>query len=127
MHTIACVYWQQALNDALFSFNAASLPSASGTSLPSASDILKKFADEFVSCVHAKCNVLMLKRKGIVSPDIVSSIQAANDKEAKEILYDHLINHTTVDTLREWCEWAIDAGGHPKMQEFGRKLNNELT
>ena len=95
--------------------------------MPIVSGILEKHEDEFFSCVNAKCNVLMLKRKRIVSPDVVSAIQTATDKEAKEILYDHLISHASKDTLIKWCEWAIDADGHPNMQEFGRKLMDELT
>ena len=108
----------------LFSFNAAS---ASGTSLPSVSDILKKFEDKFISCVNAKCNVQMLIRKGILSEDVASAIQNANDRDAREILHSHLLNHATVEKLKEWCDSAIAANGHSKMQEFGRKLKDELT
>ena len=76
--------------------------------------------------MNAKENVLRLKRRGVVPQHIVSAIQAASDKDAKEILFDHLVSHGTVDTLREWCEWAIDAEGYPEMRELGKKVKDIL-
>ena len=96
-------------------------------SLPPVRHILKEHEDEFFTCVNAKYNVLRLKRKQVISQEVVSSIQAASDEEAKEILYDHLLTHGTVDAMKEWCKWAMFADGHPNMQEFGRKVMDELT
>ena len=95
-------------------------------SLPSVSCILTTHEDAFFTWVNAKENVLRLKRRGVVSQHIVSAIQAASDNEAQEILYDHLVSHGTVDTLREWCEWAIAAKGYPEMQELGKKVKDML-
>ena len=77
--------------------------------------------------VNAKHNVLRLKRKGVISEDVVADIKSKCDEEAKEIMYDHLITHGTLDTLREWCEWAETANGFPKMQELGRQMKVKLT
>ena len=70
--------------------------------------------------------MLRLKRKGVISEDVVAVIEAKSKEEANEAMYDHLINHGTLDTLREWCEWAETAKGYPKMQEFGREMKDEL-
>ena len=96
-------------------------------SLPSVQTILKSHEEEFFECVNAKHNVLKLKRKGVISPSVLASINDKTDEEAQEILYDHLLNHATVDSLREWCEWAIAAQGYPKMQELGQKMKDELA
>ena len=103
----------------LFSFDTASLPPVRR--------ILTEHEDEFFACVNAKYNVLRLKRKHVLSQEVVSTIQAASDEEAKEILYDHLMNHGTVDAMKEWCKWAMFAEGYQNMQEFGRKVMDELT
>ena len=101
-------------------FNAAPLLTALG--------ILKKYEDEFFHTVNAKYNVLKLKRKGVISQDTVTAFNAAsNDDEAKEILYDHLMTHGTLETLQEWCEWALAAQGYPGMQELGRKVKDDLA
>ena len=96
-------------------------------SQPSVPTILKGHEEEFFECVNAKYNMLKLKRKEVISPIVLASINDKTDEEAREILYDHLLNHATVDSLREWCEWAIAAQGYPKMQELGRKMKDELA
>ena len=94
---------------------------------PSVPTILKGHEEEFFECVNAKYNMLKLKRKEVISPSVLASINGKTDEEAQEILYDHLLNHATVESLREWCEWAIAAQGYPKMQELGRKMKDELA
>ena len=47
-------------------------------------------------------------------------------EDAQEILYDHLIHHADLDTLRKYCGVAIQAEGYPKMQAFGKKMKEEL-
>ena len=45
---------------------------------------------------------------------------------AQEILFDHLQRNASVGTVKEYCEVAISASGHPNMQSFGAKLKEEL-
>ena len=64
----------------------------------------------------------------MISQGIITRINAeVNDKEAQEILYDHLVRHADRDSLMKYCEVIMDASGYPKMQEFGRKLQKELS
>ena len=44
----------------------------------------------------------------------------------RDRLYRHLAHHANVDTLKEYCEVAIDAEGYPRMQSLGRKMMEEL-
>ena len=88
--------------------------------------IFESFEEKFIQCVHAKYNVLRLKRKKVIPPDIVTKIESVNDAEAVEILYDHLKHHGTVDTLMEYCEVASEADGYPNMQSLARKMKDLL-
>ena len=92
----------------------------------SASQFLKTFEDEFVEVVNAKQSLLKLKHKGVISPDVKTSIESANEEDAKYLLFEHLEKNATVDTLREYCKVAIAAGGYPRMQELGRKMMETL-
>lgn len=87
---------------------------------------MKRYEEEFIEVVNAKYNVLKLKRKEVIPPDIVTKIENANDDEATEILYDHLKHHGTVETLREYCEVAGQAHGYPIMQGLAEKMKKEL-
>lgn len=86
-----------------------------------------KYEKDFFECVDAKFNVLRLKRTGVISQSVLRAMNEGTDEEAKEIVYDHLTNHGTVTTLREWCDWAMAAHGYPRMQELGRKMKNDLA
>ena len=95
------------------------LPAASSFS---ASQFLKAYEDEFIDVVYAKQSLLKLKRKGVISQAVRTSIEDASDEDAKYLLFEHLEKNATVDTLREYCEVAIAADGFPRMQELGRKM-----
>ena len=92
----------------------------------SVAKILKKHEEEFFKVVDPKQSLLKLIRKGVITSDVKSSIDATNSKDAAEILYQHLKDHGNVTTLREYCEVAIDADGLPNMQTFGRKIQEHL-
>ena len=99
------------------------LPAASPFS---ALQFLKTYEDEFVEVVNAKQSLLKLKHKGVISPDVKTSIEGANEEDAKYLLFEHLEKNATVDTLREYCKVAIAAGGFTRMQELGSKMMNAL-
>ena len=90
------------------------------------SEVLEKYEDTFFEVVNAKYNLLKLKRKGVIPQDIERRISATNDDEGREILYDHLKHHSSVDTLREFC-MAIAADGYPNMQKLAEEMMKELT
>ena len=92
----------------------------------SASQFLKAFEDEFLKVVNAKQSLLKLKRKGVISPDVITFIEGANVEDAKYLLLEHLEMTATLDILREYCEVAIAADGYPRMQELGRKMIEAL-
>ena len=99
------------------------LPAASPFS---ALQFLKTYEDEFFGVVNAKQSLLRLKREGVNSPDVKTSIEDANEENAKYLLFEHLEKNATADTLREYCKVAIAANGFPRMQELGRKMLNAL-
>ena len=102
------------------SFNAALSLTING--------ILKTYETEFFETVNAKYNVLKLKRKGVISEDAETALNnASSDDVAKEILYDYLIKYGTFETLKEWCKWALDAQGCPRMQQLGRTMMDDLA
>ena len=92
----------------------------------SASEFLKNYETEFFEVVDPRLSLLRLVRKGVITEDVKSDINTSSTKDAREVLYHHLTHHANVDTLREYCEVAIDAEGYPKMQSLGRKMMEEL-
>ena len=89
-------------------------------------EVLEEYEDEFFQVVHAKYNLLKMVRKNVITQDIASRISATNDDEGREILYDHLKQHGSVHTLREFCEVAIAADGYPNMQKLAEKMAQVL-
>ena len=92
----------------------------------SVSKLLKKHDTEFFEVVNPKLKLLKLKRIGVITEDVLSHIDTATNEDAQEILYDHLIHHADLDTLRKYCDVAIQAEGHPNMQALGKKMKEEL-
>ena len=93
-------------------------------SLPSL--VLQKYEDEFFEVIDAKCNLLQLVRKGVITQDIERRIRASNDADGREILFDHLKQHSNLDALREYCKVAFETTGYPNMQKLAEKIMSEL-
>ena len=90
-------------------------------------EFLEKHETEFFSVVNARLSLLRLQRKGVITQDIESRINAAtNDEDAQEILFAHLLRHADVDTLLKYCEVIIAANGYPRMQSLGMKMKEDL-
>ena len=96
-------------------------------SLPSlVSVILQKYEDEFFEVIDAKCNLLQLVRKGVITQDIKKCITASNDADGREILFTHLKQHSNLDALREYCKVTFETTGYPNMQKLAEKIMSEL-
>ena len=93
----------------------------------SVSRFLERYEDEFLEVVNPKQGLRKLIRKGVISSDVKTAIESANDEDAKDILFEHLQKHATVDTLRVYGKVAIAANGFPRMQELARKIMGELS
>ena len=93
----------------------------------SVSRFLKRYEDEFLEVVNPKLRLRKLIREGVISSDVRTAIESANDEDAKDILFEHLQKHATVVTLRVYCKVAIAANGFPRMQELARKIMSELS
>ena len=103
------------------------IPSLHSAAAPlSVSEFLEEHEREFFTVVNPRQSLLRLIRKGVITEDVKSSMDASNTKDALEFLYDHLKRHGSVNTLLEYCEMAIDADGLPNMQSFGRRMKEEL-
>ena len=91
------------------------------------SELLTKHEPEFFSVVNARFSLRRLKRLGVITQDVMAHIDSTtNEEDAQEILYEHLANHASVDTLMKYCEVIITAGGYPMMQSLGKKMLEEL-
>ena len=91
------------------------------------SELLKKYEREFFEVVDPKLRLLTLIRRGVITTDVKSDIDdTSNINDAQEILYSHLIHHANVDTLKTYCEVAMNAHGLPNLQALGRKMKEEL-
>ena len=80
----------------------------------------------FCEVVDAKFNVLELKRKEVIPNGLVTEIKNADDRTARELLFDHLSCHANVAKLREYCRFAISASAFPKMQDLGEEMLRNL-
>ena len=92
-----------------------------------ASQVLKKHEDEFFDVVIPTLNLLWLKRKEVISDGLISKINAADTRDAKEILFEQLHRNADVATLTEYCKMTIAADGYPRMQKLGEIMLNELA
>ena len=89
--------------------------------------VLKEYEEHFIEVVEVKEIVLRLHRRNVIPQSVMNRItRSDSDKEAQEILFDHLKQHGNVDSLKAFCEEAISADGYPNMQSLGREMKDML-
>ena len=71
--------------------------------------------------------MLKLIRKKVITQNLEMQIKGLNDKDAKEALFAHLLEHAKMDTLKEYCEVIIEADGYPRMQDLGRNILRNIN
>ena len=76
--------------------------------------------------VHAKLNLRKLKRKKVITENLIAQIESSDNENAKEVLFEHLKCHADVAALREYCKMITAADAFPNMQKLGEKMLNEL-
>ena len=72
--------------------------------------------------MDAKFNLLELKRKEVIPDGLDTKIENADDRTARELLFEHLHCHANVAKLREYCKIAVSVGAFPKMQALGQMM-----
>ena len=102
----------------LFSFNAASSFSVSA--------FLKTYESEFLKVVNAKHGLIQLQHKDVIPASLKKQIEAADEDDARYLLFEHLEKNTTLDTLRAYCDVASAAGGYAQMKELVTKMKAAL-
>ena len=80
-----------------------------------------------VDVVDAKLNLLWLKRKKVITEDLMTKIENSNHANTKKILFDHLMRNADVAGLRMYCKMAIDVDDHPNMYKLERNMLDDLA
>ena len=91
----------------------------------SVSEFLKKHETVF-EVVDPRLSLLRLIRKGVIAEDAKSCIDSSNTNDACEVLYHHLAHHANVDTLKDYCEVAIDVTWEEDKEELQQGGWSEL-
>ena len=88
------------------------------TAQPLESRALRKYEDSFFKDVTAKVIARGLCRREVIPENVMNQIgRSDSDKDARELLFDHLKQHGNVDSLKAFCEEIIssDYKGYPNM------------
>ena len=89
--------------------------------------VLKKFEEQFIKVVEVKEIGSGLHRREVIPQSVLTRIEKSNsDKEARELLFDHLLKHSDMDGVKGFCEEAISAAGYPHMQKLGKDMMDLL-
>ena len=77
----------------------------------SISKFLEKHEKEFFEVINPRLSLHKFIHKG---EDLNTSIECSDIDDGREILFEYFTCHASVQTLREYCEVAIDTNGYPK-------------
>ena len=89
--------------------------------------VLKKYEEQFFKVVEVKEIVSGLHRRGVIPQRVFNQIKKSDsDKEERELLFEHLMQHGDMDSVKAFCEEADLASGYPNMNKLGRDMMDML-
>ena len=95
--------------------------------LPLEKRVLKKYEEQFFKVVEVKEIASGLHRREVIPQTVLNRIKKSDsDKEERELLFDHLMQHGDMDSVKAFCEEADLASGYPHMQKLGRDMLDML-
>lgn len=84
--------------------------------------VLKKYEEQFHNVVEVKEIVHGLHRKEVISRRVLNQVEEISDKQARELLFDHLMKHGDMDSVKAFCKEAISTTGYPHMKNLGKEM-----
>ena len=63
-----------------------------------------------------------LLRKEVIPQSVVIQVEKMSDKQARELLFDHLMKHGDMDSVKAFCKEAIATTGYPHMKKLGKDM-----
>ena len=89
--------------------------------------ILKEVQREFKECVDARAIAQKARMEKIIPEAVEIKInESKTSDEAKEVLFEHLHDQVTLESLRRFCSIMIESEGYQLMQKFGKRLLAKL-
>ena len=82
--------------------------------------------DRFLEDISAEEIANKLEIKKVIPEELRSEIKSSGKQKAAEILYRHLRDNGSLQTLHTLCDVMVERKGFGKMNELGREMKKHL-
>ena len=87
---------------------------------------LEKYTDRFLGDVDPHEIARRLEIKKVISQNVCSKLLEAGKLIAVDMLYCHMRDHGSLETVHTLCDVMIDRDGLPNMNKLGRDMKQDL-
>ena len=89
---------------------------------------MEMYKDRFVHTVTADKVVDVLEALHVIGPDTCEAIKRALPREQNFLLYKHMRDHSSLETVWKMCDVLINTGRHgfPEVEKLGEDMKDHL-
>ena len=89
-------------------------------------EVFQKYEDKFLGNVDTHAIAKLLEIKKVIPGDLCFKLERTGNDEATEMLFLHMKDHGSLETVRSLCDVMIGKEGYPKMNSLGRDMKEDL-
>ena len=89
-------------------------------------DFFQKYEDKFLGSVNTHAIAGLLAIKKVIPGDLCFELERTGNDKATEMLFLHMRDHGSLETVRRLCDVMIGKEGYPKMNSLGRDMKEDL-
>ena len=89
-------------------------------------EFFQKFENTFLGSINTHAIAGLLEIKKVIPGDLCFELEKTGNDKATEMLYLHMRDHGSLETVHSLCDVMISKEGFPKMNSLGQDMKNDL-
>ena len=89
-------------------------------------EFFEKYQDRFLERVNARAIAGLLEIKKVIPGLLHFKLNGTHNEEATQMLYLHMRDHGSLETVHSLCDVMIGKEGFPRMNSLGQDMKEDL-
>ena len=90
-------------------------------------DFFQKYLDRFLESVDTHAIAGLLEIKKVIPGLLYFKLNVTSNDEATQMLFRHMRDHGSLETVRSLCDEMIKKEGYPNMNSLGQDMKKDLS
>ena len=90
-------------------------------------DFFEKYKGRFLGSLHTHAIAQLLEIEKVIPESLCFELKRTSNDAATQMLYRHMRDYGSLETVHRLCDVMIGKEGYPKMSGLGRDMKEDLS